>query len=194
MTNLILIRHGVAEFAGDSGHGADPPLSAVGEQEAAAMASYLAAEPLDAIWSSPMRRAAGTASALAAATSLPVSYDERLAEFDVDEPSYIAPEAGGHTKEEFARIWTLLTAPKFVSRVRAAVDDLVSAHRGETVAAVCHGGVIIQALAHLLASPDLISSLELRSSSICRIRIRRSGGAILQTFNEAPWLREEPQP
>lgn len=155
------------------------------------MASYLAAESLDAIWSSPMRRAAGTASALAAATSLPVSYDERLVEFDVDEPNYIAPNTAGHTKEELARIWTLLTAPRFVSRVRAAIDDLVSTHGGETVAAICHGGVIVQALAHLLSSPDLISSLELRSSSISRIRVRRNGGAVLQTFNEAPWLREE---
>ena len=164
----------------------------MGEQQAAAMASYLSAESLDAIWSSPMRRAAETASALAAATSLPVSYDERLVEFDVDEPNYIAPNnAGGHTKEEFARIWALLTAPQFVSRVQAAVNDLVSDHEGETIAAICHGGVIVQALAHLLSSPNLVSSLELRSSSICRIHVRRAGGAILQTFNEAPWLREE---
>ena len=190
MTSLILIRHGVADSAGDPSHGADPPLSAVGEQQAVAMASYLAAESLDEIWSSPMRRAAATANALAAATSLPVSYDERLAEFDVDEPSYMAPDASGHTKEEIVRIWALLTAPHFVSRVRAAVDDLVSTHGRGTIAVICHGGVIVQAIAHLLSSPDLVSSLELRSSSICRIRIRRTGGGILQTFNEAPWLRE----
>src|SRR5687768_15688948 len=91
---LLLIRHAlpVRVDEGTVDGPADPELSAAGLEQAKALAGWLADERIDAIWSSPMRRARETASPLSERLGLEVVVDPGLAEFDRDAASYIPIE------------------------------------------------------------------------------------------------------
>ncbi len=79
---LIVVRHGEtlynvqSRYTGQS----DIPLSALGEQQAAALGKRLAAEPLAAIAASDLQRARVTAQAIARYHKLPVQEDVDLRE------------------------------------------------------------------------------------------------------------------
>ena len=89
MSDLILLRHGATALTGSrySGRGgvADaggPGLSGVGEAQAAAVAGLLAAESIDAVVSSPLRRALSTAEVVGARLGRVPAVDVDLAEVD----------------------------------------------------------------------------------------------------------------
>ena len=74
MTNLYLARHAQSE-GNLSGHFqgiTDAPLTPLGLRQAAALGARLSSLPLDAVYASPLRRAAQTAGALAAPQKLDV--------------------------------------------------------------------------------------------------------------------------
>src|SRR5437899_7551193 len=58
----------------------DPPLSGRGREQADRLAARMAAVPLQAIWSSDLRRARQTAAAIAAGRGLELTVDPRLRE------------------------------------------------------------------------------------------------------------------
>ena len=75
-TEVLLVRHGASQDAvpGEpfemlEGH-ADPPLSPIGEQQAALVGARLAADPPDALFVTSLRRTVQTAAPLVAATGL----------------------------------------------------------------------------------------------------------------------------
>ncbi len=81
---LYVVRHGQTERSARlvySGQ-ADVPLTATGRDQALDAAERLAGCGVDAIVSSPLVRARDTAAAIAAATGIPMSVDERLIEVD----------------------------------------------------------------------------------------------------------------
>ena len=67
---LILVRHGLPERQELDDGRADPPLAALGREQAERVADWLAQERIDAVYSSPMRRARETAQPFAAAAGL----------------------------------------------------------------------------------------------------------------------------
>ena len=80
---LILIRHGLPEkVIRQDGGAADPELSPNGHAQARKMADYLKSEPISAIYSSPMRRAAQTAAPLSELFDLPIELVDGVAEYD----------------------------------------------------------------------------------------------------------------
>jgi len=82
---LYVVRHGesTGNLAGTlQGSRVDEPLSPRGVKQAEALAARLAAEPLDAVFSSPMLRARQTAGILAAPHALGIALDPDLVEFD----------------------------------------------------------------------------------------------------------------
>lgn len=186
---LLLIRHGEAETVNHNPSGADPALSINGREQAESLDRYLASESLDAIASSPLLRATETSEAIAIHHPLSIATYQDLVEFDAHEPAYAPPDPAQMTASDATRTFELMTAPRFVARVQSAVDQLVEAHRGAALAVVCHGGVIGQALAHLLKAPAVATSVRIRPSSISRLEVSRTGHATLHSLNEAPWLR-----
>jgi broad specificity phosphatase PhoE len=75
VTLIYLVQHGDRErLAGD------PGLTELGSDQARATARWLQGAGLQALFSSPLRRARETAAAIAAATGLPVQLDSRLRE------------------------------------------------------------------------------------------------------------------
>ncbi|BFU46412.1 histidine phosphatase family protein [Krasilnikovia sp. MM14-A1004] len=165
MTRLIVWRHGNTDWNAErrvQGQ-TDVPLNDLGQQQAVDAAELLARLGPAAIVSSDLRRAADTASALAALTGLAVHSDRRLRE------RYFGPWQGLTMAEvtqtrpaEHARwkageavvgddIETLDDLGKRVADGLQAAADLVPA--GATVVVTTHGAAARQGIGHLVGWP-----------------------------------------
>lgn len=152
------------------------------------MADYLADQKLDKIYVSPMLRAIETAQPLANAHGLDPVVVPGIAEFDLGHTKYIpgeerAPLTGAELEELIADA----TAPAFVERVRTSIDKIVDDHPEETVAAVCHGGVITLVLNEIFGM-DLAVYHPSRYTSVTRIHHAPTGKRYMASFNESHWL------
>jgi broad specificity phosphatase PhoE len=82
---VYIVRHGESRgnLAGTlQGSRVDEPLSPRGIRQAEALSTRLAAEPIDAVHTSPMIRARETAEIVSAPHGLPIAFDDDLVEFD----------------------------------------------------------------------------------------------------------------
>src|SRR5919206_400195 len=81
---LHCLRHGQTEFNanGRIQGQLDSPLSELGFRQCAAAAESLVGEAIDAIYASPLRRAADSARAIADRLNLEVRFDDRLMEIN----------------------------------------------------------------------------------------------------------------
>jgi broad specificity phosphatase PhoE len=140
---LILVRH--AETDGNKTRYVgkeDLPLNEMGRRQALDLTESLAAVHIDAILSSPMRRAVSTALPLAKARSLPVATDDGLAEIDYgslqgdikgDRPFSLrreyaeTPMPGGESLQD---VWRRLSGP--MHSIMQALEA------GRTLATVSH--------------------------------------------------------
>lgn len=156
--DLYMIRHGQSYVnlkSWENGN-TDEGLTELGQEQAVALAAWMPAEvpDVDAIYASTMRRARETAGVLAQAYGMPVHHDDRLREvgnnrFDhTPWPSDDLPEFGEHwgSVHPFSSITPDRTEGEslmhFRVRVGAFLEQMLEKHKGETVVAVCHGGVI----------------------------------------------------
>ncbi|MGQ0830330.1 MAG: histidine phosphatase family protein [Microthrixaceae bacterium] len=186
---LLLIRHAlpvrIDEGIGDGP--ADPELAPAGQLQAAALAEVLATEEIDAIWSSPMRRARETAGPLAASLGLDITIDDGLAEYDKHSESYIPVE---ELKAANDPRWMQLPErpEEFAAEVVDAVERVIAAHPRQRVAVVCHGGVINAYTGHVLGLADPLWFLPLYTS-ISRVLASGSGVRSIGSLNEAGHVR-----
>lgn len=192
---LILIRHAEPVRIEATEGQADPILHVRGQAQAMALAQALAPEHLDAVWSSPMRRARETAAPLAQAQGLEVIVDEELAEFDRHSSSYIPLEEMKAAKDE--RLLAMVRgdlghygvdADSFRSQAVAAIEKVVEAHPSQRVAVVCHGGIINAYLAHIIGLERLFF-FEPRYAAPTRVLAQSGGQRNLSTLNESIHLR-----
>jgi broad specificity phosphatase PhoE len=162
---LFLIRHAEVEerYRRVFGGRIDMDLSPLGEQQAKALAHYLATVPFDVIFASPMRRVQQTLRQFVEhQTKAPVILDE-LREVDFgtwtglawDE---ISTRFGISAFEwldqlESGRIREAEPIDQFRARVRTALEQILDNRLGSTAAVVCHGGVIRMLLSILLDIP-----------------------------------------
>lgn len=199
---LLLIRHGLPEtvHATAAGSGADPGLAPSGRADADLLGRYLTARPdqsPDVVYTSPMRRAAETAEAIARHTATRLVVDPRLREFDHGAPSYVPPER--MTPDLQAAAWSALETgvygdhrfdpDVFERTVEAALAAVIAAHPSETVAVVCHGGVINSFVGRLLGRPR---GMFFRPdyTSVSRVLATADGRRQLLTLNETAHLRQ----
>lgn len=197
--DLILVRHAEPVRIVAAEGPADPPLTELGARQAEAAAAWLADEPFDAIYASPLRRARQTADAIAAPHGLDIAIEEGIAEYDRQSEFYIpVEELKTSTDPELIAHWRALAedrledvvedAATFRPRVAEGLDRIIEAHPGQRVLAVCHGGVINVALAEVLG---LKRSLwfEPAYASIHRVAASRAGIRTLISLNETGHLR-----
>jgi probable phosphoglycerate mutase len=192
---LLLIRHAEPVRIVEADEPADPPLHERGRSQAEALAGWLAGETLDAVWSSPMRRARETAAAVATRLGLQVVVDDDLAEFDREATSYIPLEELRATRDDR---WVAMVEgdlsefevdpDAFRRGVVVAVERIVSANPGRTVAVVCHGGVINAYAAEVLGI-DRLLFFEPRYASVNRVAASRDGVRSIVSLNETAHLR-----
>ncbi len=161
---ILLVRHGQSTWNASArwqGH-ADPPLTDVGQRQAAAAAEAIGA--VDAIVSSPLQRAHHTAVILSEFLGVgPVHLDERLMERDAGEWTglthteidvrYPGDRAAWRTPPGFEPDEDLL------ERVLRALEDLATAFAGGDIVAVTHGGVIFALVKHLAGDEHRIPNL-----------------------------------
>jgi probable phosphoglycerate mutase len=192
---LLLIRHAVAERAPAPGAAADPPLGAPGREQARRLAEWLAGERVDALYTSPLRRARETAGALAQRLGLCPATEPGVAEFERGGGAYLPLE---ELRRADPQRWRALVrggayaegdVAGFRRGVVAAFERVIAAHPGRRVAVVCHGGVINAWLSHLLEHERLFL-FEPLYTGVSRFLAARSGERSLRSLNEAPHLRE----
>jgi probable phosphoglycerate mutase len=194
---VLLIRHGrSADVVPGSAESADPPLHAVGEQQAERLAVRLAGKTIHAVYSSQLARARQTAAPLAMARSLTVEVFPELEEVRL----------GDWGNGEFRRR-AFVRDPEWVTwsrtgrwdgipggegddalraRVAGVIDRLAANHHGQTIAVVAHGGSINAYVAHLLGTHrSLLFTIE--NTSITALRVS-SDGPTLVTVNDCHHL------
>lgn len=193
---LLFVRHAIPVRREVDRGVADPELSDAGHEQARRLADYLAAESIDAIYSSPLRRARETASPVADRFSLPVHVLDGVAEYDRTSNSYVpVEELKANNDPRWLEIrdglWTSEdeTEAEFVERVVGAAEDVVSRHSGQRILVVCHGGVINAYLAHVLGLGGRRGFFYPNYTSVHRVAASRSGERSIVTVNETPHLR-----
>ena len=193
--NLLLIRHALPLRVELESGPADPELAPRGWEQAGRLAAWLLAEPVDAVCASPLRRAVQTAEPLAEATGLDVEIVDGLAEWDRESSSYVPIEELRAANDP---TWQSLAAgalhelgvdgPSFLARVVSTIDGIAAQRPGQTVAVVCHGGVLNVYLSAVLGL-DRLLFFPPDYTCINRVEVGRSGKRLLHTLNETPHLR-----
>jgi 2,3-bisphosphoglycerate-dependent phosphoglycerate mutase len=205
--DLLLIRHAEPERVapGSSSAPADPVLTERGRAEAERLAAWLEHEPIDAILSSPLRRARETAEIVGTALGIDVAVNDGLMEYDARADFYIPVEELRETRHHHWRAmiegrWEELGGEDpdmFQDRIVPCVDAIIGRFPGGRVAAVCHGGVINVYLAALLGLERHLW-FEPGYTSISRVAAARTGERSVVTLNETAHLvatldaKEEP--
>ncbi|HLS82588.1 MAG TPA: histidine phosphatase family protein [Steroidobacter sp.] len=156
---LVLIRHGEAEAGGVQRMSGwtDLPLSGRGRRQAHLLAARLASEgrSFDAIYASPLQRAAETARVLGGFTARPVRYVQTLKEIccgDLDGLAIrearsrypCAWRANLRQDDEEFRWPGGESYREFRDRCLQATEQIAQRERGRVVAIVTHAGVISQ--------------------------------------------------
>ena len=199
---LLLVRHG-QQLSGENRSAderRDPPLTELGHRQARAAAAHVAAERLAAVYCSTMRRACQTAAPIAERHGLAVEPVEGLHEVELlrgvpaeDEVRALldGPEVSA-ANELFlqSRRWDVFphseSSAELRSRVVGAIEGILDRHPGDTVAVVCHGGVINAYLAHLL---EIQADMWFRPAHASVHRLWFAGGRrIVHRLNEAEHL------
>lgn len=193
---LLLIRHALPVRVEGADGPADPVLADLGRRQADALAAWLADEPLHAVYTSPLRRAVETAAPLAERHGLDPVVDDDLAEYDRDATDYVPIEelkAEGDPRWQAMVDGVLVGAEHLDPRawldgVVTAVERIVTAHPGQAVAVVAHGGVVNAYLAHVLGTPAPMF-FEPSYTSISRVLASRDGVRQVRSLNEHAHLR-----
>lgn len=190
---IILIRHG------EPGHDPlqlnNPPLTDLGRAQAELLGAYLAEEGVDALYTSPLRRAAQTAAAVGSAVGLTPIVRDDLAEFDRDAAEYLDfarlaaerdPRYLAFTQGDLSPWGTDL--PSFKARVIGEFDRIIAAHRSQKVAVVSHGGVANCYLGVLLGA-NRLSIHKPAHTGFARLKADSAGRREVVSMNETPHLR-----
>ena len=189
---LLLIRHALPEMVITEGEPADPSLTDEGCRQAGMMAGWLRDQPIERLYTSPMKRAVETALPLAETHALTGQVHEGVAEFDRDSDRYIPVEQlKGLDYERWQRLMrgeTNSDFQGFAATVIHALSEIASANRGRTVAVVCHGGVINVWAAHVMGF-DPRMFFNPNYTSINRFRVAGSGQKSVITLNEQAHLQ-----
>ena len=188
MSRLLLVRHGDTEFNRTrrfQGH-SDIELSTTGYKQAERLRDRLAAEKIDIIYSSDLKRALATAELISSKHKVSLVICPELREINYgkldgltfDEISYLYPEIADQCVN-----WSLqLRFPggesfdELKERVSKFVDRLKQHASGQTILIVAHGGPLRLMVCHLLG-------IELRHWQ--QIRLDNASLSIMDIYPEA---------
>ncbi len=200
-TTTVLLRHGDTQLSPEHRFSGlrDLPLSASGIRQAQAAACRLATgAPIDAVISSPLQRAVGTASIAAGMLGLTAVIDDDLRETDFG-------DWDGFTLAEIQQRWPAAAAAwrhdpqqappggesfaETADRVNRACDRLLRDHSGQTVLVVSHITPIKILLCQALCVPlATLYRLYLGSASINEIPWHGHGIAAVHRVNDTSHL------
>ena len=187
---LILVRHGSQQPAG--GGNADPALSETGRREARQVADYLARSSVDAIYTSPLRRAVETAAPLASALALHPVVCDGVVEYHPDAIDYTALEQ--FKAENYAAVQAALASfgnqadlELFRMRVVDSIESIIADHRDGRVAVFSHASVINAWACSVLGLPSR-PFINPAHGSISRFLCAPASASFLASLNETQHL------
>ena len=146
---ILVTRHADAEY--ETHHWADEggSLTSQGRLQAAELGHRLAARRVTHVWTSTYARAVQTAEIAAAELEVPVTTREGLREFSV------GSMAGSRAEDPFAETYRAWldgdldrrlpggeTGAELRHRMHHVLHEIAERHRGETVLAISHGGLM----------------------------------------------------
>jgi probable phosphoglycerate mutase len=199
---LLLIRHALPIRRELDEGIADPQLSPEGLAQAEHLADYLSSERIHAVYASPLRRAQQTAAPLAKVQGVEIVTEDDVAEWDRNSNEYVPVEelkaANDPRWQAMLRgEWNVHeeSPDEFNGRCVSAVERLIAQHSGQTIAIVCHGGVINAYLVHVLGLTVNVQGFFYPNyTSIHRVAAARSGERSIVTINETSHLRNSGLP
>lgn len=182
---LLLVRHGEQQYQRGMTirAGVNPPLSELGQRQAAAAGERLASRHIDVVYASPLTRAFDTGKAIATHHGLePIVVDD-LREVDLwgklDQDKALGDSL---TADEMRSIfresartqrWDAYIygdgAQMFRDRVFTTIEKIASDHAGQRVVVACHGGVIGTYVSQLWGA-DVDNVCHVHHTSITTVR------------------------
>jgi len=178
---LYCVRHGESLYnaEGRVQGQSDVALSEFGRRQSEAVAATLAEKPLDAIYSSPLRRAIETAEVVARRTGLPVRTDPRLKEVNAGVfQDRLRADLERKFPGELAR-WTSEdldyvipggeSRRQLIARGRAALQAIARTDYRH-VAVIAHGRLLTVSLKHLVGLAPTDPPHSLQNGSITTVR------------------------
>jgi len=196
VTELLLLRHALPV----SGH-ANPGLSDEGRGQAERVAQWLALSRIDAVVTSPLRRARETADPIEASLGLTAAVIDDLREWELDDPNHIydavedmAPDdprliavAEGRYDDFVPELDTVA----FQRRAVAAIDEVFASHQhSERVLVSTHGGFISAYLAHVIGARQVMW-FNPDYTGISRVLRLPSGRVVVRSVNETGHFERE---
>lgn len=194
VNHLVLVRHGenranlTKEF---SCRRVDYSLTEKGRLQAQQTAEFLASVPFDEIWSSPLKRASETASAIAAFQRAPLRILEELREMDVGDLEGMASlDDAWSLYAALMREWLAGNPERrfpngesrreLCHRFRSALERLTDDRDDATILVVGHGGLFTHGVVELCGIEDqrAFYSRENHNCSISAIDVIREGPEI----------------
>jgi broad specificity phosphatase PhoE len=174
---LLLIRHAKPQ---SDGEGLEPNLSYDGNEQTRRLPGALSKYSLARIVSSPQLQALQTAAPVADQLGMAVDIDERFAEYDFGLSNRASvgqlANTDGQTPAE-------VNDEQFVERVKAGIDDVITAgERGQTVAVFTHCGVI-NAMVHSIMRTEQLFSIQPDYASVTRLLVSEDGGLSVASVN-----------
>jgi probable phosphoglycerate mutase len=194
MTELLLVRHALPQ-SGVS----NPGLSDEGRAQAERLAAWLAAEEIDAIVTSPMRRARETSAVLEKALQMEAPTVPDLREWDRDVPApaliYEAvedmsaedPRARAVAEGRYEDFVPDLDLPAFRQRARDVLEQVFDGWPLRRIVAVSHGGIINAIVGQVLGIPEVFWFVP-GYTSVTRLERLPSGRTVVHSVNETGHL------
>lgn len=196
---LILVRHGETEYnheyrvQGQS----DIPLNESGKRQAGLLAQALQHEAVEAIYTSPLQRAAETAEAIDRFHRVPIRKLDGLKELDAGEVDGLYYPDIASKYPEFHRIWVDVadqarlpggeSLPELQARVWDSIQSIVDADHSSTVVVVSHFFALLCLLCKVLdlsLSEFRRMSMTVGSISILDLPESPGGKIKLVAFND----------
>jgi probable phosphoglycerate mutase len=198
---VVLVRHGETEWSLDGRHTGrtDIPLTARGEEQAAAVARVLAGRSFGLVLSSPRRRAVETAAI--------VGYPDVETDADLVEWDYGAYEGltSPQISEDYGDDWNLWRdgvqptpegvgeqAADLLRRNQAIIRRAhLTLNRGEDVLLFSHGHYLRTLAATWIGAPISTGEyLVLDTAALCVLGFEH-GNQVLRQWNRSPWQEEQ---
>lgn len=200
-TTILLIRHGETDWNAEGrwqGH-SDIPLNENGRQQARALARRLAAWPIEAVYSSDLKRASETAEIIAAPLELtPILKTDLRERYS----GFFQGLNGNDIRANYAEEWQKLITGGEVEGVESNHDvqermwrffETVSAeHNGRMIALVSHGAALGMLIAQALGfTPGQRPRFTMRRNTGLSIIELNEVGPVITLLNDAahldPW-------
>ncbi|HEU5265209.1 MAG TPA: histidine phosphatase family protein [Jatrophihabitans sp.] len=198
MTDLLLLRHALPV----SGH-ADPGLSEVGQAQAERVAQWLTGRHIDAVVTSPLRRARETAAVIEAALKLTAEVVPDLREWELDDPDYVYdavedmaaddPRLLAVAEGRYDDFVPQLDTVAFQRRTVSAIESVFARYNhGETVVVSTHGGFISAYLGYVIGSHQVMW-FNAEYTGISRVTRMPGGRVVVRSVNETGHLEIPPR-